>query len=83
MDDSGMEADGYNETICPIDMYPFSTALYIVTLYSQLSRALMFQFFGRRQIVDDELWSNLVYPLPSGVRLTVLVLIRPGYADIL
>jgi hypothetical protein len=46
MDDSGMEADGYNETICPVDM---------------------------RQIIDDELWSNLVYPLPSGVRLTAIM----------
>lgn len=45
-DDSGMEADGYNETICPVDM---------------------------RQIIDDELWSNLVYPLPSGVRLTAIM----------
>ena len=46
VDDSGMEADGYNETICPVDM---------------------------RQIIDDELWSNLVYPLPSGVRLTAIM----------
>ena len=45
-DDSGMEEDGYNETICPVDM---------------------------RQIVDDELWSNLVFALPSGVRLTAIM----------
>eukprot|EP00960_Hanusia_phi_P034794 751289-Hanusia_phi.AAC.2 len=45
-DESGMEADGYNETIVPCDM---------------------------RQIVDDELWNNLVFPLPSGVRLTAVM----------
>jgi hypothetical protein len=43
---AGMEEDGYNETICPVDM---------------------------RQIVDDELWSCLVYSLPSGVRLTAIM----------
>lgn len=48
-DDSGMEADGFNETICPCD-------------YSRAG-----------QIVDDEIWSNLVHPLPSGVRLTALM----------
>mmetsp|Transcript_9213 Transcript_9213/g.30737 ORF Transcript_9213/g.30737 Transcript_9213/m.30737 type:complete len:491 (-) Transcript_9213:1394-2866(-) len=45
-DDSGMESDGYNETIVPCDM---------------------------QQIVDDELWNNLVFPLPSGVRLTAVM----------
>ena len=48
-DDSGMEADGYNETICPCD-------------YSRAG-----------QIIDDEIWSNLVHPLPSGVRLTAIM----------
>lgn len=46
IDDTGMEDDGYNETICPCDM---------------------------RQIVDDELWSTLVYPLPAGCRLTAIM----------
>jgi len=48
-DDSGMEEDGYNETICPCD------------------------YERSGQIVDDEIWSNLVFPLPSGVRLTALM----------
>lgn len=29
--------------------------------------------YKRRQITDDELWGNIVYPLPSGVRLTSIM----------
>jgi hypothetical protein len=29
--------------------------------------------YKRRQITDDELWGSIVYPLPSGVRLTAIM----------
>lgn len=45
-DKTGVEEDGFNETILPSD----------------------FQKSG--QICDDEIFGTLVYPLPSGVRLT-------------
>eukprot|EP00978_Attheya_sp_CCMP212_P000794 scaffold1654_cov45-Attheya_sp.AAC.2 len=48
-DKTGHEADGYNETILPLD----------------------YQSGG--QIADDILWGSLVFPLPSGVRLTALM----------
>jgi hypothetical protein len=45
----GHEADGYNETILPLD------------------------YQSRGQIANDVLWGSLVWPLPSGVRLTALM----------
>jgi len=47
-DEAGMEEDGLNETILPMD-------------------------YQKGQITDDMIWSSVVYPLPSGVKLTVVM----------
>ena len=48
-DKTGQEADGFNETILPVD------------------------YAKRGQITDDVIWESIVWPLPSGVRLTALM----------
>eukprot|EP00591_Stephanopyxis_turris_P004027 CAMPEP_0195508788 /NCGR_PEP_ID=MMETSP0794_2-20130614/1898_1 /TAXON_ID=515487 /ORGANISM="Stephanopyxis turris, Strain CCMP 815" /LENGTH=682 /DNA_ID=CAMNT_0040635841 /DNA_START=21 /DNA_END=2069 /DNA_ORIENTATION=+ len=48
-DKTGHEADGFNETILPLD----------------------FQKHG--QITDDTIFGSIVYPLPSGVRMTAIM----------
>merc|ERR1712038_970534 len=49
-DRTGVERDGYNETLVPCDFHR-----------------------GARHVTDDEVWSAIVRPLPSGVRLTAVM----------
>jgi hypothetical protein len=38
-----------------------------------MNKTILPSDYKRRQITDDELWGSIFYPLPNGVRLTVIV----------